>query len=550
MSVFPIVKRELAVIANRAGARWVRTALIAIAILFCLQQFALGAGTLSKSAGYAAFHVLSTVTFLLAFGAAFLTADCVSSERREGTLGLLFLTDLKGHDVVLGKLAATGLNALYAIIGFAPVLMLPLLVGGVTGGEVARTSLALLNSLIIALTAGMVVTVRARTRARAMRDTCLLILSLFALPYLPLLFYHPMPRFPLHWLSPMYALICSQESVILTAGKGFWISLALVQLEAWALLGLASFLLLRGWRDSFEVHRAKSGHELRRARRATTAIPVVPRYAFRAFAPVAYAMLRLRGQRALAWAAAWVSCLASLVSSAGIVRLGVPTVFVGVSAVLYFGASAIFAWVAGRFLLEARRSGELELLLPTPVGAMGIVRDQWFALLRLLRGPLILVVAGQIPAAARRIVVGQGMELLGLLSAVASMANAVLGVLAVSWMAMWLGSRVKRPVALIGWTVGVVELGAVILSYLVVFLLLGVISPTANRRGNLVLVGLWSVALPFLLVGKNLFFILWAHDRLRREFRTVGVFNVGQRLKRAWQEVPEHNAPETTSEPG
>ncbi|HQU46125.1 MAG TPA: hypothetical protein PK867_25150, partial [Pirellulales bacterium] len=42
-----------------------------------------------------------------------LTADCISSERREGTLGLLFLTDLRGHDVVLGKLVVAGLGAFY-----------------------------------------------------------------------------------------------------------------------------------------------------------------------------------------------------------------------------------------------------------------------------------------------------------------------------------------------------------------------------------------------------------------------------------------------------
>ena len=32
-----------------------------------------------------------------------LTADCISQERREGTLGLLFLTDLRGPDVALGN---------------------------------------------------------------------------------------------------------------------------------------------------------------------------------------------------------------------------------------------------------------------------------------------------------------------------------------------------------------------------------------------------------------------------------------------------------------
>ena len=41
------------------------------------------------------------------------TADCLSEEKREGTLGLLFLTDLTGYDVVLGKLSATSVNAFY-----------------------------------------------------------------------------------------------------------------------------------------------------------------------------------------------------------------------------------------------------------------------------------------------------------------------------------------------------------------------------------------------------------------------------------------------------
>jgi hypothetical protein len=39
------------------------------------------------------------------------TADCVNQERREGTLGLLFLTNLRRYDVVLGGLASTGLNS-------------------------------------------------------------------------------------------------------------------------------------------------------------------------------------------------------------------------------------------------------------------------------------------------------------------------------------------------------------------------------------------------------------------------------------------------------
>ena len=44
--------------------------------------------------------------------------------------------------------------------------------------------------------------------------------------------------------------------------------------------------------------------------------------------------------------------------------------------------SALFAWAASRFFVEARRTGEIELLLTTPVGAKQIVSTQWQVLKR------------------------------------------------------------------------------------------------------------------------------------------------------------------------
>ena len=56
------------------------------------------------------------------FAGVFLTADCLSEERREGTIGLLFLTDLKGYDVILGKLAASSINSIYGVVSILPLL--------------------------------------------------------------------------------------------------------------------------------------------------------------------------------------------------------------------------------------------------------------------------------------------------------------------------------------------------------------------------------------------------------------------------------------------
>ena len=102
------------------------------------------------------FIAVSIVGLIFAlFAGIFLTSDCLSSERREGTLGLLFLTDLKGYDVVLGKLGATSIHAIYGLLAIIPVLGLPLLMGGVSAGQFYRTVLVLLLALLFSLSVGL-----------------------------------------------------------------------------------------------------------------------------------------------------------------------------------------------------------------------------------------------------------------------------------------------------------------------------------------------------------------------------------------------------------
>src|SRR5208282_145231 len=84
-----------------------------------------------------------------------MTADCLSVEKREGTLGLLFLTDLKGYDVALGKLAAHSVYAVFGLLAVFPVLALPLLTGGVSGGEFWRVTLVFCDTLYFSLAIGL-----------------------------------------------------------------------------------------------------------------------------------------------------------------------------------------------------------------------------------------------------------------------------------------------------------------------------------------------------------------------------------------------------------
>ena len=125
MTFLPIVERELRVQARQK--RTYRLRLGAAGVAIAMVSFMLLVNEVFSTPGSLG-HGLFTVLAWLAFLYCLLsgvgnTADCLSEEKREGTLGLLFLTDLKGYDVVLGKLLATSLNNFYGLIAIFPPLV-------------------------------------------------------------------------------------------------------------------------------------------------------------------------------------------------------------------------------------------------------------------------------------------------------------------------------------------------------------------------------------------------------------------------------------------
>src|SRR5262249_8492763 len=104
MTLLPIVQRELRVAARRRRSYWLRlpTPGLAMGALAMTPWF--------RQVGWRwtsteSFHLLAWYAYVYAlFAGALTTADCLGSERRDNTLGLLFLTDLSGYDVALGKI--------------------------------------------------------------------------------------------------------------------------------------------------------------------------------------------------------------------------------------------------------------------------------------------------------------------------------------------------------------------------------------------------------------------------------------------------------------
>src|SRR5437867_3847652 len=154
-----MVERELRVAARSRKAFWIRQGSALVAMVICLWALLSIGGLMTPNRmGSSLFTALSHLAFFgCLFAGVLLTADCLSREKREGTLGLLFLTDLKGYDVVLGKLIGTSIRSAFGLFAIFPVLGLPLLMGGVTGGEVWRVVLTLLATLFSSLSLGMFV---------------------------------------------------------------------------------------------------------------------------------------------------------------------------------------------------------------------------------------------------------------------------------------------------------------------------------------------------------------------------------------------------------
>src|SRR5437867_9727583 len=255
MTVLPIVERELRVAARGRRTYWMRMAVALGAVFIGACIFVLTLGLPSELTGRHIFGWLSGLLLLycLAYGRRS-TADCLSQEKREGTLGLLFLTNLKGHDVVLGKLAATSLRGFYGLLAVFPVLAIPLLMGGITNTEFWRMALVLVDSFLFSLAIGILGSALSREHRRAMAANLTLLLLFLAVPpacaaaiayFSPA---HPWVR-ELFFSCPVYPFYLCAAAHYKLAPTHFWWSLGVIHVLTWLMVVLASWVAPHAWQD-------------------------------------------------------------------------------------------------------------------------------------------------------------------------------------------------------------------------------------------------------------------------------------------------------------
>jgi hypothetical protein len=389
MGFFLIIERELRVLARNPSCCRVRFVanLGAVAILgVCLFGASVGG---SSNPGKTIFAVLTGyLAALVLVGGPFLTADTVARERREGTLGFLFLTDLSGATVALGKWVGGSANAFLTLLAVAPVASLCLLFGGLGFGEYWRTELALLNLVFCATSLGLFFSCFCRS---GMTAGWLALMSLAGLAVLaPLLETVARTRWaPWTALDPLAAVYSTSSA----DSAAYWRAIGGSHALAWALLAGGGWELHSGWRGDesrprgprrWLGRRIAAGGAGRDAGKASPRRPITGN-------PISWAVCRGGRDYAMTWATAVVS-----------IGLVVGNWAVGFSAYnqALFGIVAFLcnlpflSWMAlksASFFSEVRRSGDLELILCTTLRDDEAIKGHTLGLYRLFFPPAVVV---------------------------------------------------------------------------------------------------------------------------------------------------------------
>ncbi len=552
MTLFPVVERELRVAARRPFTYWGRAAagLVAVAVIGWLALVDRG-GT-SQDVGRQLFAVGSSLAFFfaLAAGPSF-TADSISGERREGTLGLLFLTDLKGRDIAVGKLLATSLGCASYLMASVPVLGVALLLGGVGAGEGVRVVLVLANTLLFSLSAGLLASILSTTSRGASGVASLLVVGgTGGVPAAGMLLLWVFGQWDgsagmAEWWMEHVFLPPSVAAPMVTAFEGsyrgakgaasFLGGMVFTHVLAWVFFGLTAWRLPRIWQDTGRDRAARPG-----GMSGTGADPEASavRRLRLDLSPFVWLAERWPWRRRLVWV--FLSGAAAVFVTLGMLFgddwLDAPGYLV-TSLLLHLVMKYWIASEAPRQFFEDRRNGAMELMLGTPLTVEEIVRGRFLALQRQFLGPIVVVTAADFVALlASQGVSGDGDSGEWMLLWLSRMVLLWVDAVALAWTGMWIG--------LVGHgnrTTGAAFSRVVLLPWLVVFALgtfLGV-SRSLNNWGFAGFLGVWLV----LNVGNALFWIHWSRGGLLREFRERATVRPGEGRRQATAAASTSAAP-------
>ncbi|MCP5518351.1 MAG: ABC transporter permease subunit [Verrucomicrobiales bacterium] len=448
MTALPIVGRELRVAARRRMSFWGRLIAAAVFVLMAMLALAAAAASGSPPSGKMLFESLATLGFFICAAAGpLLAADILAGERRQGTLGLLFLTDLRPMDVVLGKLAAVSINAAAAVLASLPVMAVCLLMGGVTLDQLGALALVLFNTLFFSLVCAVLVSAFCtESRSALSLSACVVAFFILVVPNLRAVYPGGVLEalgFGLGFISPATALHLLRSvggSAPVLLAPGFLLLIAWVQLAGWLALGATAWVIKRAWREQLAlsvplqlwqrlmgwVYGGADGRK--RLRQG-----LLERN------PWTWLGSRNVLKRRILWGVV-IPILPLWIVAGWFQRNGWdPALTLSMAYIVQLLLKVLIASEACHLFGENRRSGAFELLLTTPLDAGEITRGHLATMRRLFLPPALVTAVTAVASVAGKL---QPDELLVLLAVTAMM---LWDMHTLAWVGMWRGLRQRRP---------------------------------------------------------------------------------------------------------
>ncbi|HEY6229434.1 MAG TPA: hypothetical protein VI282_20105, partial [Verrucomicrobiae bacterium] len=449
MPLWPVAAREA-----RSAARAPRTyawraavAAVGIAVI----PIALWVSASGATLGRAVFIGVAGMAFIYClFGGILRTADAISEEKRENTLGLLFLTDLKVGDVLSGKLLASTATLFFGLLAILPLLAIPVLLGGVSSRDLIRMSLCLINSLFFSISVGFLVSTFFRQGWVAISAALATMLAyVFVLPIIASLL-PPFLHATLVTFTPGYVFASIIDD---NPGLIFWQSLVVTHLVAWLNILFTAHFLPQFWQERPRSARAQIQFDRLRNLRFGGA---QTRKRFRT---------RLLNRNPLFWLSgreqvSSFGLMVFMIILCGLSLVGEWQQVIWALMALHGTLLVRMASAASHSLAEDRKSGALELLLATSLSVREVLKGRWMALGRQFFGPIIIVTMWHLFT-----ILWMGvMSPYPKLSKILGVAFFVFGLawIATGWYGMWMGLRARHPVAAIWGTLGVVLLAPLV----------------------------------------------------------------------------------------
>jgi len=407
---FSVVERELRAASRRSLTYWARVAagcvpLIVIGPTLLMMELnaRFGIATIPVQVlGPFIFGSLVAVCFITCIAAGcFFASDAISFERREGTLELLFLAPVRPAQVVLSKLATAWWRGAQWLLAVLPLLALPILLGGVTGLNFLMLAALTCNLLLWSVTISLWASARSHGLTESLLTAAVVQALLIGLPYFADLalagFSAAAFRERISLGSPLYAWVHGFRTPDLESAT---LSAAIVHAQAWA------FFLLAARATARDIRRNPSG-KTASLRERLAGIWTFGRPAARSrlrkrlvsvqSQPIRWLVERERGPLRFLIILPLILAAVVALTAYAIGNLAA-THAIGLLAAVILGAviAVLLALQASRFLLEARRTGTLELILVSPITTRTILAEQCRSLFRTFAIPIALVIGAHL----------------------------------------------------------------------------------------------------------------------------------------------------------